>query len=60
MTQTLKLFIANLKQAAWNKETLTVGGGTFDHKELREILDELKRLKQLDDADDAHPVGQSG
>jgi len=57
MTQTLKLFIANLKRAVRNKETLTVGGGTFDHEELREILDELK---QLDDADDAHPVGQSG
>jgi hypothetical protein len=37
--------IANLKHAAWNKETVSIGGGTFDHKEVADFLGHYRAMQ---------------
>lgn len=39
MSNTLQTFLANLSHAAWNHETISVGGGEFDAKSLLKSLE---------------------
>lgn len=39
MSNTLQTFLANLSHAAWNHETISVGGGEFDAKALLSALE---------------------
>jgi len=39
MSNTLQTFLANLSQAAWNHDTISVGGGEFDAKSLLKELE---------------------
>ena len=39
-------FIANLRHAIRNRETVIIGGGEFTHEELKEILGNIEELRQ--------------
>ena len=41
----LETFLANLKKAIRNRETVSTGGGKFSHEELRKVLDEIEESK---------------
>lgn len=38
-------FIANLKHAIRNRETVTIGGGEFTPQELQEVVKKLEELR---------------
>jgi hypothetical protein len=40
----LSTFIANLKHAVQNQETVTIGGGEFTPAEIDQVLKELESL----------------
>jgi hypothetical protein len=42
---TTPTIIANLKHAVWNKESVKIGGGTFDHKELADFLGHYRSMQ---------------
>lgn len=44
-------FKANLKHAIRNKESVSIGGGIFDTKELKEILECLNATTKVWNAD---------
>lgn len=39
-------FIANLKHAIRNRETVIIGGGEFTPEELKEILNSIEELRR--------------
>lgn len=39
-------FIANLKRAIRNNETVTIGDGQFTPEELQEVLKKIEELRQ--------------
>lgn len=40
-------FIANLKHAIRNRETVIIGGGEFTPEELKEILNSIEALREF-------------
>lgn len=40
--QNLQMLLSNLNHAIRNKETVTIGGGTFSGKELEDLRDAVK------------------
>lgn len=44
MGPNLEQFLVNLKFAAWNGQTISVGGGLYTPKEIKEILEDVKKL----------------
>ena len=42
----MKTFIANMKHAIRNHESVTIGGGTFESNELAAVIDHIERLQQ--------------
>ena len=40
--ETIQTFRSNLAHAVWNKEDVQLGGGIFDHKELKVVLEFLE------------------
>lgn len=46
----IKTFIANVKQAIRNRETVTIAGGEFDREELAQVVAVLEAMPGLRDA----------
>ena len=44
----MKTFIANLKYAIRNNESVFMGGGEFNKQELQEVLSALEALEQYE------------
>lgn len=42
---TTPTIIANLKKAAFDRETLTIGGGIFNHKEIADFLGHYRSMQ---------------
>jgi hypothetical protein len=41
----MKTFISNMKHAVRNRESVTIGGGTFESSELAAVIDYIERLQ---------------
>ena len=41
----LEVFLANLKGAWWDRETITVHKGEFTPEEIKQIIKEIEQLK---------------
>lgn len=41
----IKQFIAALKNAVWNRETVKIGGSIFTRDELKEVLNKIKDIE---------------
>jgi hypothetical protein len=45
----LNTFLANIKEAIWNNQTVSIGGGTFTAEELKKILADITFLQNYHD-----------
>lgn len=43
-------FLSNLKKACFDRETVTIGRGEFDHNELTAVFDEITALRAKSEA----------
>ena len=43
----LETFLANLKSAVWDRETVTIGCGEFSYEELEQIRKEIENLQNI-------------
>lgn len=45
----LESFVSSLKKSIWDRETVCIGGGIFDHREMLQLNESIKKLMNNDD-----------